>query len=102
MPHKPLTEGEIHSRRLANASFRVGDRMIRVVLLLPESVWRPLTARWWTRKEASIIGGDEFGNYVLRLSDGSVQLWDHSAQDTVPLAPSVRAFVDGLLPSPAA
>jgi hypothetical protein len=95
MPHNPLTEGEIYARQFSGALFRAGDRTIRVVLLLPESAWRPLRAQWWTKKEASIIGGDEAGNYILRLSDGSVQLWDHLAQETVLLAPSVRKFVDG-------
>jgi hypothetical protein len=96
MPSKPLTEAEISTKLYLANLFHVGDRTIRVLFLLPDSLWRPLKASWWTRKEASIIGGDDSGNYILRLSDGSVQLWDHSAQDTVLLAPSVRAFLNGL------
>jgi hypothetical protein len=98
VPSKPLTEAEISTKLYLGNSFRVGDRTVRVMFLLPDSLRRPLKAHWWTRKEASILGGDESGNYILRLSDGSVQLWDHLAQDTVPLASSIRAFVDGLKP----
>ncbi len=49
-------------------------------------------------KEASIIGGDERGNYILRHSDGSVRLWDHARGADEVLAPSVRAFLEGMNP----
>lgn len=42
---------------------RIGEREVLVVLLIPESEWRPLSASWWLGKEACIIGADEGGNF---------------------------------------
>ncbi len=69
-----LTEAEITAKLYLADTFRFGERRIRVLFLLPETLWRPLRASWWTGKEVSIIGGDENGNYILRHSDGSVRL----------------------------
>jgi hypothetical protein len=94
-----LTEQQITTQLLRANVFHHGDRHVHLLFLLPSTLWRPLRAPWWTGKEAYIIGGDEQGNYVLRHSDGSVRLWDHArAQDEV-LAPSVRSFFAGLVPS---
>jgi hypothetical protein len=94
-----LTEADISKKLYLANSFRVGAREIRLMFLLPETLWRPLSARWWTGKEVSIIGGDEDGNYVLRHSDGTVRLWDHARAADEILAPSVRSFLEQLRPS---
>jgi hypothetical protein len=91
-----LTEREISNQLYLANAFRFGERTIRVVFLLPESLWRPLRASWWRGKEVSIIGGDENGNYLLRHSDGSVGLWDHARQVDEIVAPSVNAFFSAM------
>ncbi|MFL0805244.1 MAG: hypothetical protein K6L81_16140 [Agarilytica sp.] len=58
----------------------ISDRVITIALLLPESGWRIVAAPWWGDKQASIIGVDYSGNFILILSSGSVALWDHSIQ----------------------
>jgi hypothetical protein len=93
-----LTEAEISTKLYLANTFRSGGREIRLVFLLPESLWRPLKARWWKGKEVSIIGGDEDGNYILRHSDGTVRFWDHGRGTDLTLAPSVRSFLDQLRP----
>jgi hypothetical protein len=96
-----LTEADISAKLYLANTFRAGAREIRLMFLLPESLWRPLRATWWKGKEASIIGGDEQGNYVLRHCDGTVRLWDHARATDEILAPSLRAFLDQLRrPSP--
>jgi hypothetical protein len=94
-----LTEADITSKLYLAKNILLAGREIRVMFLLPESLWRPLKAKWWKGKEASIIGGDESGNYVLRCSDGSVRLWDHSKRKDEPVASNVRAFLELLQPS---
>jgi len=64
-----LTEAEISTTLYLANTFSTGERAIRVLFLLPESLWRPLRASWWRGKEASVIGGDEHGNYILRHAD---------------------------------
>jgi hypothetical protein len=93
-----LTEADISKKLYLANTFRAGPHEIRLLFLLPETLWRPLKARWWTGKEASIIGGDEHGNYVLRHCDGSVRFWEHSRGADEILAPSVRSFFDQLSP----
>ena len=94
-----LTEAEITSKLYLAKNILLAGREIRVMFLLPDSLWRPLKAKWWKGKEASIIGGDEHGNYVLRCSDGSVRLWDHSKGKDEPVASSVRSFLELLKPA---
>jgi hypothetical protein len=94
-----LTEKQITAKLYLADTFRAGDRQVRVLFLLPSTLWLPLRASWWTGKEAYIIGGDEQGNYILRHSDGSVRLWDHTRGEDEVLTPSVRAFFNGLVPS---
>lgn len=94
-----LTEAEITSRLYLAKNIVLAGREIRVMFLLPESLWRPLKAKWWKGKEASIIGGDESGNYVLRCSDGSVRLWDHTKARDEPVASNIRSFLEMLQPS---
>ena len=91
-----LTDAEITQKLYLADTFRHGDRRVRLLFLLPESLWRPLKVSWWRGKEASIIGGDERGNYILRHCDGSVRLWDHAQGADEVLASSVRAFLNGL------
>jgi hypothetical protein len=91
-----LTEAEVANKLYLANTFRDGIREVRLVFLLPQSLWRPLKASWWKGKEVSIIAGDERGNYVLRHSDGSVRLWDHARGADEILAPSVRAFLEKL------
>ena len=94
-----LTKRDISNKLYVANTFPVGDRRIRVVVLIPSALWRPLRAFWWRGKDVSIIGGDEYGNYVLRHYDGGVRIWDHARQvDEVP-APSVRTFLQGLEPA---
>ena len=81
---------EIAARLLRADTFPAGDRRLRVLFLLPITLWRPLGASWWNGKEAYIIGGDEQGNYILRHCDGSVRLWNHARGKDEVLAPSVR------------
>ena len=94
-----LTEAEIRTKLYLANAFRSGAREIRLLFLLPESLWRPLDARWWKGKEVCIIGGDEDGNYVLRHCDGTVRFWDHGSGSDETLAPSVRSFLDQLTPA---
>jgi hypothetical protein len=93
-----LTEAEIRTKLYLASTFRSGAREIRLLFLLPESLWRPLDARWWKGKEVCIIGGDEDGNYVLRHCDGTVRFWDHGRGSDETVAPSVRSFLDQLTP----
>ena len=94
-----FTEADICNKLLLSDTFRAGSREIHVVFLLPQTMWRPLSVRWWKGKQVSLIGGDEDGNYILRHPDGSVRLWDHARAVDEVLAPSVRSFFDGLRPS---
>lgn len=94
-----LTEEQIAAKLYLTDTFVAGDRQLRVVFLLPSTLWRPLRASWWTGKEACIIGGDEQGNYILRHCDGTVRLWDHARGKDELLTPSVRAFLSGLVPA---
>jgi hypothetical protein len=95
-----LTEADITRDLNLNDTFVHGERSIRLVFLLPETLWRPLRASWWRGKEVSIIGGDEAGNYLLRHCDGSVRLWDHARNADEVLAPSVREFLARLRRAP--
>jgi|SRR5689334_5499372 len=88
-----LTEAEITRQLYFDATYEHGDRSIRLVFLLPDSLWRPLRASWWRGKAVSIIGGDEVGNYILRHCDGSVRFWSHARGEDDILAPSVREFL---------
>jgi hypothetical protein len=63
------------------------------VLLVPSDGWRPLQAKWWTGKEASVIGADQSGNFVLRLSDGAVGYWSHIEKQLTTISPNVRDFL---------
>ena len=92
-----FTEASISTKLLHANTFRIGDRLHRVAFLLPHSMWRPLEAPWWRGKQVSIIGGDTDGNYLLLHSDGSVRLWEHSRAKDEVVAPSVRAFWQGLV-----
>ncbi len=80
----------------------ISERIITVALLLPESGWRIVTAPWWKGKQASIIGVDYSGNFILVLSGGRVALWDHSIQQTIDIATSVKGFVSMLTEGPSA
>ena len=91
-----LTAADISTKLYLANRFPHGDRSIRLLFLLPESLWRPLEASWWRGKEASIIAGDEQGNYILRHCDGSVRLWDHARGADEVLASSVNEFLAGL------
>lgn len=66
---------------------------VELVLLVHPDGWRPLLADWWTGKDAYIIGADVAGNFVLRLRDGSVGLWNHDEAKVSAVARSVRAFL---------
>ena len=90
------TAADISAKLYLADTFRRGDRHIRLLFLLPESLWRPLKVSWWHGKEVSIIAGDEQGNYLLRHCDGSVRLWDHAHATDEVLASSVREFLAGL------
>jgi hypothetical protein len=74
-----------------------GDRLIEIAVLIRSIDWRPLRVHWWHGKEVCIIGADLDGNFLLRHCDGSVRYWDHrSSTDTI-VAPSVKAFVGGII-----
>src|SRR5215208_3155780 len=88
-----LTEREISNQLYLANTFRHGDRTVRVVFLLPESLWRPLKVSWWRGKEVSLIGGDEHGNYLLRHCDGTVRLWDDARGADEVIARSVKTFL---------
>lgn len=66
---------------------------VELVLLVHPDGWRPLRAEWWTGKEACVIGADQSGNFVLRLSDGAVGYWSHDEEQVTTISPSVRAFI---------
>lgn len=91
-----LTIEDISRKLLFADRFVMGDRVLRILFLIPSGQWRPLEASWWKGKEVCIIGGDEDGNYLLRHCDGSVRLWEHARRADHVLAPSVRAFLSGL------
>ncbi|KRB78806.1 hypothetical protein ASE01_23725 [Nocardioides sp. Root190] len=71
----------------------VDGLLLELVLLVHPDGWRPLRAHWWTGKEAYIIGADIAGNFLLRLKDGSVGLWNHDDTEVSAVARSVREFV---------
>jgi len=76
-----------------NRKIELADREIILAILLREGDRPIVAAPWWKSKEASILGVDYSGNFILRLSNGSVCLWDHKIQDTIPVANSVKNFV---------
>lgn len=82
----------LHFKRHVN----VNGVAVELVLLVHPEGRRPLQAEWWTGKEASIIGADVFGNFLLRLSDGSVGYWDHREAKVSAVAPSIRAFIESI------
>ena len=71
----------------------VDGSVVELVLLVHPDGQRPLQAEWWSGKEASIIGVDISGNFVLRCSDGSVVYWSHRDAKATVVAPSVREFI---------
>lgn len=71
----------------------VDGSAVELALLVHPDGWRPLLADWWTGKEAYIIGADVSGNFVLRLRDGSVGVWNHREAKVSALARSVRDFL---------
>lgn len=79
-----------------NRKIALNDREIVVAILLNEDKWQIINAPWWKRKQASIIGADYSGNFILRLSNGAVCLWDHSLEDTIEISNSVKGFVSML------
>ncbi|MFA5835224.1 MAG: hypothetical protein WDA22_17225 [Bacteroidota bacterium] len=74
-------------------TFIIKDRQFNVVLLIREKDWRPLSASWWKKKEACIIGVDYNGNFYLRVCDGTVRFWDHQSQKDEIIAQSVKEFI---------
>jgi hypothetical protein len=83
---------KFHQRNI----FKKGDRNFEVSLLFPSSSWRPITEKWWRKKEACVIGEDPIGNLFLSVCDGTVRFWDWKKQEDEVLAPSVRAFLTAL------
>lgn len=83
----------------AKNKFRHGDETLVVTCLIRPEDTRPLHVPWWRGKEVHLIGVEESGNFFLRHSDGSVRYWDHSKQEDVVIANSVRDFVGALEPS---
>jgi|SRR4051812_28177562 hypothetical protein len=94
----PITEERISRALYLDSGLELGTPRTHIAFLLPEALWRPVRVAWWQGKEAAIIGGDEMGNYLLRLSDGSVRLWIHASQQHEPIASSVHAFYRQLVP----
>lgn len=84
-------------RAINSLSFKrlvvVEGRTIEIVLLVHPEAVRPMTAGWWSGKEASIIGADVTGNFFLRQSSGAVGYWHHAESRLAPVAPSVRDFI---------
>ena len=76
--------------------FTNGQRRFEVRSLIPVSSWRPLTADWWRKKEACVIGEDIYGNLILRVCDGTVRLWNWEHQEDEVLSLSVRDFLSAL------
>jgi hypothetical protein len=74
-------------------SFKRGERDLSIACLIREADWVPLSAPWWRKKEACIIGADLGGNFFLRYCDGTVRYWEHVSQSDTIVAPSVREFV---------
>ena len=79
-----------------NRNFRFGDDTLVVACLIRAEDMRPLDAPWWRGKEVCLLGVDLSGNFFLRHCDGSVRYWDHTKQDDVIVARSVRDFCSGL------
>ncbi len=79
-----------------NRKIVLDSREIIVAILLLEKDWRIVTAPWWRKKQASIMGVDYSGNFILHLSNGSVVLWDHTEQNTIEISNSVKDFVASL------
>ena len=77
-------------------NFRFGDDTLVVAFLVRAEDLRPLDAPWWRGKEAYLLGVDLSGNFFLRHCDGSVRYWDHSKQEDVVIAKSVREFCSEL------
>ena len=74
----------------------VEGTQVELVLLVHPSGWRPLIAEWWTEKEATLIGADTAGNFILRLSSGAVGYWSHVDADLKTISPSVRDFLTSI------
>ena len=72
---------------------KLGEREVRLALLLEREDWKHLAAPWWRGKGASIAGDDLDGNSVLCKSSGEFVLWDHKVSAEVPISSNL----DGLL-----
>ncbi|GAA5445413.1 hypothetical protein Misp06_03616 [Microbulbifer sp. NBRC 101763] len=72
---------------------KLGDREIRLAILLKEEDWKHLAAPWWRGKSASIVGVDLDGNFILCKSSGAFILWDHQLSSEIPTSNSL----DGML-----
>jgi hypothetical protein len=80
-------------------TFAIGpDRELKIAFLIGGADWHPLRAPWWRGKDASIIGADLDGNFILRHCDGSVRLWNHSMKEDEIIAPGVLEFCNRLGP----
>ncbi|HEU0143366.1 MAG TPA: hypothetical protein VFQ47_01155 [Nitrososphaera sp.] len=90
-------ESQVVERAIAKLNqrriFRKGDKLFEVRSLVPVSLWRPVKADWWRKKEAYVIGEDAFGNLFLRVCDGTVRFWDQERQEDEVIASSVREFL---------
>ncbi|WP_299947761.1 hypothetical protein [uncultured Microbulbifer sp.] len=75
---------------------KLGDREVRLALLLSEEDWKHLAAPWWRGKSASILGVDLDGNFVLCKSSGDFILWDHQMSSEVPIANNLERMLSML------
>ena len=76
--------------------FKTDDACIQVRSLIPLSLWRPLDADWWKKKEACVIGEDSDGHLLLRLCDGSIRHVNSATKIDSMLSPSLRQFIAAL------
>jgi hypothetical protein len=77
-------------------TIRHSPQDIVLAVLLRSEDWRPIDAPWWKGKEASIIGADLKGNFLLRHCSGAVHYWDHHSQQDTVIAKSIGDLVDML------
>jgi len=67
-----------------------------ILLLVRDCDQRPLSAPWWRGKSATIIGGDINGNFFISHCSGKLLYWNHSTQNSVVIANSLKDFLSGL------
>ena len=91
------TTSELHARAVSEIGIRncvrLPGRTLQLACLIREADMRPLPSGLIPGKQASLLGVDCEGNFILRGADGSVILRDRATASEEPIASSVRRFL---------